>query len=445
MHIYLCGSIISPMKYHPITDSIKLLPQQLALLSSTEFKNVYPSLDRFINDIETSGINARKDLSLLLRFLNNVVGSSIGTQTRFRNEAERFMLFCWIEKNISVLDVGIDDVRHYIDWIWSPPKTLIADTIIASRFKSKPKSDIRLVNTVWRPFVLRQSKADRKTQELISPERIAKLKPNLTYRLNQTSLQNSYASLNVFLKELTESQQMMRNPVSQVKKSCKYLIKGKIYKAPHTLDDETWQLFVDTLTTAANEESMYEKHRFLVLSLKVLFLRISELSNRDYCTPIFGHFRPDPSGEGWVLNIIGKGKKERLVTVPDKFIDNVLIRYRESLGFSPLPYIDENTPIMPSAKTGAALHQDSLNNMVEEAFNLVIRKLVSKGKKQQAHVIAGASSHWLRHTGATQALDELSETMLAEELGHASVKTTVEIYVAPAHRDRLRKGVTRKI
>ena len=83
--------------------------------------------------------------------------------------------------------------------------------------------------------------------------------------------------------------------------------------------------------------------------------------------------------------------------------------------------------------------------MVEEAFDLVIKQLVKDKKIQQARSIAGASSHWLRHTGATQALGEISETMLAEELGHASVKTTVEIYVAPAHRDRIRKGVTRKL
>ena len=100
---------------------------------------------------------------------------------------------------------------------------------------------------------------------------------------------------------------------------------------------------------------------------------------------------------------------------------------------------------MPSAKTSEPLHQDSLNNMVEEAFDLVIKQLVKDNKVAQARSIAGASSHWLRHTGATQALGEISETMLAEELGHASVKTTVEIYVAPAHRDRIRTGVTRKL
>ena len=433
------------MKYHPITDTVKLIPEQLSLLRSGEFKHIYPSLDEFLVDIETSGIQAKKDLELLLRFLTNVVGSSVGTQNRFRNEAERFMLFCWNEKHTSVLKSGVDEVREYIDWIWSPPKSLIADTTIASRFKSSGKSDIRLVNSRWRPFVLRQSKADRKVQALISPEQKANTKLSHRYSLNQTSLQNSYASLNVFLKELTESEHMTRNPVSLVKKSCKYLVRGKVYKPPHTLDDDIWQLFIDTLTWAADEDPIYEKHRFLVLSLKVLFLRISELSDRDYCTPVFGHFRQDASGEGWVLNIIGKGKKERLVTVPDGFIDQVLIRYREYLGLSPLPQINETVPIMPSQKPGEPLHQDSLNNMVEEAFDLVIKQLVKEKKIQQAHSIAGASSHWLRHTGATQALGEISETMLAEELGHASVKTTVEIYVAPAHRDRIRKGVTRKL
>ncbi|MCF2947125.1 tyrosine-type recombinase/integrase [Paraglaciecola aquimarina] len=432
------------MKYHPITDSIKLIPQQLNILHTDEFNQVYPSLSEYLDDMGSKGIQAKRDLQLLLRFLNNVVSSSIGTQNRFRNEAERFVLFCWNEKQKSILDIGVDDIREYIDWIWSPPNNLIANTTIASRFKSKTKTDIRLVNNNWRPFVLRQSKADRKTEALIAQSPQTN-KPRARYKLNQTSLQNSYASLNVFLKELTESEHLTRNPVLLVKKSCKYLVKGTIYKPPHTLDDDIWQLFIDTLTQAADENPIYERHRFLVLSLKVLFLRISELSDRNFRTPVFGDFCLDLSGEGWVLNVIGKGKKERLVTVPDGFIDNVLTRYREYLGLPPLPQIDESYPIMPSQKTGQALHQDSLNNMVEEAFDLVIKKLVKDGKHQQAQSIAGASSHWLRHTGATQALGEITETMLAEELGHASVKTTVEIYVAPAHRDRIKAGTSRKL
>tara|TARA_R110001606_G_scaffold288212_4_gene436368 strand:- start:365 stop:1666 length:1302 start_codon:yes stop_codon:yes gene_type:complete len=433
------------MHYHPITDSIKLLANQSSLLASLEFEHIYPSLDQAISELAESGIPARKDLTILLRFLVNSIGTAKGTQTRFRNEAERFVLFCWHERKKSFLCAVQEDIRKYIDWIWSPPKRLIADTTIASRFKGKPGSEVRIVNTQWRPFVLRQAKAHRKTESLINTESNSIDKKKDAYRLSQTSLLNSYASLNVFFKELQESELVLRNPISQAKKNCKYLVKGKIYKPPHTLDDDTWDLFVETLTNAANENANFEMHRFLVLTLKVLFLRISELSHRDYFTPEFNHFRQDPSGEGWVLTIIGKGRKERLVTVPDEYIDNVLIRYRESLGLAPLPRKDENGPIMPSRKTGKPLHQDSLNKMVEEAFDLVIKSLVRDNKTQQAHAIAGASSHWLRHTGATQALGEISETMLAEELGHASVKTTVEVYVAPAHRDRIKKGSTRKI
>jgi site-specific recombinase XerD len=432
------------MQYHPLTDATKLQAVQRRLLSTSEFSSVYPTLKEFLEFKEAEGIRARADVSHLLDFLVTNLSNAKGTQTRFRNEAERFILFCWNERGKSVLKTTLEDIKLYIDWIWKPPKGLVSDTTIASRFKSKPKSEVRLANPEWRPFVLRKPKANRKIEMLIEPI-TTKPKSKQAYRLTQTSLQNSYAALNVFFKFLFDAELVRRNYVSDAKKNCKYLVKGKIYQPPHTLDDDTWGLFIDCLTKAANENPKFEIHRFVVLTLKVLFLRISELSHRDYYTPLFNHFRPDPSGEGWVLNVIGKGKKERLVTVPDSYIDSVLSRYREYLGLTPLPRIDEDTPMLSSQKTGAPLHQDSLNNIVEEAFDLVIKELVKVGKKQQALDIAGASSHWLRHTGATQALDELNETMLAEELGHASVKTTVEVYVAPAHRDRIRKGSKRKL
>jgi hypothetical protein len=86
------------MQYHPITDSFKLLPQQRALLGTPEFEHVYPSHNEYLNEMEDKGISARNDLALLLSFLVNVIGNAKGTQTRFRNEAERYMLFCWNEK-----------------------------------------------------------------------------------------------------------------------------------------------------------------------------------------------------------------------------------------------------------------------------------------------------------------------------------------------------------
>lgn len=130
--------------------------------------------------------------------------------------------------------------------------------------------------------------------------------------------------------------------------------------------------------------------------------------------------------------------------MPVDFTYTMYLRYRESLCLSPLPHIDEKTPIMPSQKTGQALYQNSLDSMVEEAFDLLNTSLVKKEKKQPAHAIAiaiaSASSPWLRHTGATQALGEVSKFILAEELGYSSIKFIIEVCVAPAHRDPIKKG-----
>lgn len=429
------------MKYHPITDTINLQATQREILFSKEFDSVYPTLAEYLAELETLGIPATSDLKHLLDFLVTGLSNAKGTQTRFRNEAERYTLFCWHERNKSILNTSLEDIKLYIDWIWAPPKQLVADTTIASRFKNNSNSDVRVGNSGWRPFVMRKPKANRKIESLIAPGTVSTIKQ--AYKLTQTSLLNSYASLNVFFKALLDSDLVTRNHVSDAKKNCKYLIKGKVYQPPHTFDDEIWDTFIQCLTEAAGVNPKFEIHRFVVLSLKVLFLRISELSSRDYYTPLFNHFRLDPSNEGWVLHVVGKGKKERVVTVPDSYIEHVLARYRRSMGLNPLPRIDEDAALLPSAKSGKPLKQDSINNIVEEAFDLVISSLVQSGKKQQALDIAGASSHWLRHTGATQALDEINETMLAEELGHASVKTTVEVYIAPAHRDRVRKGAKR--
>ena len=125
-----------------------------------------------------------------------------------------------------------------------------------------------------------------------------------------------------------------------------------------------------------------------------------------------------------MFTIIGKGRTNRLVTLLDEYIDKVLIRYGESTGFTPLPLKDESSSIMP---TRNAYKPDGRTN-----------------NPRQTNAIADASSFWFRHTGVTQALGDICETMLAEELEHTSVEITAEIYVAPAQRDLIKMGVTRK-
>ncbi|WP_202942897.1 hypothetical protein [Alteromonas macleodii] len=82
------------MKYHPITDTIDLQASQRDILDTHEFKSVYPTLSEYLDSFEQQGIPAKNNLKQLLNFLVTGLSNAKGTQSRFRNEAERFTLFC---------------------------------------------------------------------------------------------------------------------------------------------------------------------------------------------------------------------------------------------------------------------------------------------------------------------------------------------------------------
>ena len=432
------------MKYHPVTDSIKSLKQQRDYLLNGELAKVYPSLNRHLKAVDKRGISSGGDMNILLDFLVLSVGNAVGTQSRFRNETERYMLFCWNELHKSLLQSTSEDISAYVNWLKNPPKKLISDSKIASRFKNKTGSNVRLVNKDWRPFVLRLPKAIRKSKSIIS---VSSSTPSLkiNYQLSDASLQSAYTSLNALFKYLIKRKLVTHNPINEVKKEPGKVTGVNKYKAPGAFSEEVWGACVEILTDAANNNKKYEPNRFVVLTLKVLFLRISELSRRNGITPVFSDFSYDGNTQGWMLKVIGKGNKERFITVPTVYIENVLTRYRLYLGLSPLPLANENIPIVPSLRTGRALHQDSINNLVEGAFDLVVEVLTKQNKFKDAHEVASASSHWLRHTGAKQALHELGEHDLAQEIGHQSAETTARVYIAPEQRNRIKKGINRKL
>jgi hypothetical protein len=55
-----------------ITVSVKLIPVSPSMLRSNQFKPIYPSLNYVFDDTESFGIQAKRDLELLLRFLTVV-------------------------------------------------------------------------------------------------------------------------------------------------------------------------------------------------------------------------------------------------------------------------------------------------------------------------------------------------------------------------------------
>ena len=66
---------------------------------------------------------------------------------------------------------------------------------------------------------------------------------------------------------------------------------------------------IDTLSQVADGNPLSERHCFLLLSLKSLFLRINELSIRHFCKAVFGMAGQRSFGEASVLTLLGKAKR----------------------------------------------------------------------------------------------------------------------------------------
>ncbi|WP_269621278.1 tyrosine-type recombinase/integrase [Zhongshania sp. BJYM1] len=69
----------------------------------------------------------------------------------------------------------------------------------------------------------------------------------------------------------------------------------------------------------------------------------------------------------------------------------------------------------------------------------------AKGE-DNARKLKEASSHWLRHTGASMEIERGRALKdLSEDLGHASMATTDTVYVHTENRLRAESGKNRKV
>jgi integrase len=154
----------------------------------------------------------------------------------------------------------------------------------------------------------------------------------------------SQSPLNAFFKHMTEEEYLMGNPVPLAKKNCRYFIKDAQVKDIKRLTESQWEYMIETCHILADSDSYYERNLFLIVSLKSLFLRISEFSDRAEWQPTMSDFWQDHDGNWW-LKIYGKGRKLRDVTVPDSYLE-YLRRYRIHQNLPPIPSPGEANPII---------------------------------------------------------------------------------------------------
>ncbi|MEE2764661.1 MAG: tyrosine-type recombinase/integrase [Pseudomonadota bacterium] len=411
----------------PLFDTAELIHDQADL-------ELYPDLRAALTSLPIAQESALDDFHIAHRFLVKYSDVS-GTYNRFRSEIQRFLNYTWLVARRSLSQTDTDLVSSYFAFLKTPPLAWVAPGIY-SAFENR--DELRRSNPKWRPLVHRTSE-------------------DAPYSVSQASLNASRTALQTFFKYLVSRDYLQRNPLLDVRKrdrNAKPNLNQDRDAEVRRLTDWQWSYLLETLTELASGDAKYERHLFVIVTMKSLFLRVSELAPRpvdrgQIRTPTFGDFRRTVvDGEPyWIYSVFGKGDKTRQVTLPDAYLD-YLKRWRTHLGLTaPLPVPGESTPILPSQK-GDAVGKRQVQRIYEQAMVATADRMEREGFRDEARQILAIRSetHYLRHTGASQAIEAGGDIRhISEELGHANATFTESVYVNSEQARRRTEGRRRRI
>ena len=324
-------------------------------------------------------LDARNDQEAVEAWISARAGS-LPTVTVYRREAHRLMLWLQYERwGKTLSEMQIEDCRDYMAFLQNIPDKWI------SRVRAAPGQP------GWAPF-----------------------RGPLSHKSQRQSIV-IVASLFTWLQS---AQYLTQNPWP--------LINQK------TGDDQAEQL----LDTKALSEAAYKEVIEYVLSQapspsrsRILFiLRFVEsvgLRSAELIAAKLGDLRLEP--EGWMMQVHGKGSKNRIAAIPRQAFE-ALQDYLESRHLGGIESAPPAAPLLASAL-------DPMEPVGYQALYEHVKGWISKAvaatslPSNERSRLAGATTHWLRHTFGTRAVArEVPLDVIQAQMGHASIQTTMGIY-----------------
>ena len=343
------------------------------------------------HDHTQSQIQAKNDYQAIQCWLNEYQHKATTLRT-YQKEAERFLLWCMIQKRKPLFQINRDDIEQYSDFLDNPaPKELWCG-------KKNGRGQKR-GSASWRPF---------------------------TGPLNTATKMTALSILESLFTYLTDARYLSFNPFSLIRKrkfnrnhqEVVFKIQERI------LEIDEWHSLLDTLKNLPDEQ-LNEKHekqrlQFLVTVLYFLGLRINELATHSW-----NAFRK--IDDKWWFYVLGKGDKLAKIPVNDTLL-RAIIEYRAFLKLPPLPKIDDVTPIVSTMdnlqKPISARH---MNKLLKKLALATAKKYLHQPEK--ANKLKKFSAHWLRHLSASmQDRAGISFKHIRSNLRHENDDTT-RLYV----------------
>ena len=357
---------------------------------------------------------ATQDFQHLKDFLLQYTGSQ-DTYTAYRRESERLAQWSWCVAKKSLLDLRRSDIETYIAFCQSPPKGWIGTKKVA-RFMTRDGK--RLPNPRWRLFVVSAKKSIRKEG----------VKPNVEhYQFSQKALQSLFIVVSSFYNYLIRQGISEVNPIAQIRQKSQFIRKQQNQRQIRRLTGLQWEFVIETAEIMANDHpAKHERTLFILSALYLLYLRISELTTTPRWKPQMGHFYQD-SQENWWFKTVGKGNKERDITVSEAML-KALARYRHHRGLSPaLPLAGDTTPLIQKVVgQGGIGSTRQIRVLVQACFDEAVERMRVEGFTEEANALSEATVHWLRHTGISDDLNKRGRPIVhvRDDAGHTTSATT---------------------
>jgi len=335
-------------------------------------------------------INADQDLAAIRTWLDTA--RSPRTREAYRREAERLLLWCWAVHGKPVSSLLLEDLQAYFKFCVDPQP---AERWCGPR---KPRLD-----PAWRPFHDQTIEAAKQRKK------------------KSIAWGQAVAILSALFSFLVRVGYLEKNPMAIVRESARGT-RRRATRVTRLLTHQEWhyvQHYIDALpATPALARGRKERIRFLFSFLYLLVPRLGDLA-----THTMGSFERNARGK-WRWKVTGKGDKEESLPVNQAML-LALERYRVSLGLPALPLPEETIPLVPDlAHPDRGLSANRIYRIVKWVFEKTAVRVAQENPAAAAN-LRRASTHWLRHTGASHALDAgVDLRNLRKMLRHADLQTT---------------------
>lgn len=349
---------------------------------------------------ERSQLMARNDYEAVQAWLTSkrpgTDGALSPTQRAYRKEAERLLLWAVLERNKPMSSLTIEDATAYLRFLEDPPAAWCG-----------PRHHER-GSPLWRP---------------------------LEGPLQATARAQAYTILRSLYVWLNDQGYLHGNPFAGVSRPS---VANRPIGSERTLTQQQMAYALARL------KEMPATPPNLRLKLAVPWLYFTGLRQAEMIAARCGHLKSESVNVGgrettaWVLTVIGKGERLREVPVPTGLIDQLSAQL-EAAGRSRDPRASENqeTPIIIRCDEDAKGEGGHLLPLSATGLYKALRRFFTASAAQLAKTdpisaerLSQASTHWLRHSHTSHAVNggpgraPVPVQIAQSNLGHASLNTT---------------------